>query len=92
MTFERAGVQVAGWLHSHPGSGPGATMPSHIDRRQYAEWRRHYGDRLVGIIVVADGHVRLWGDAVESGHLRVELVGTGVHQLQEDHHVYRLVR
>jgi proteasome lid subunit RPN8/RPN11 len=89
LAFERAGVQIAAWLHSHPGSGPGATMPSQIDQQQYADWTRHYGE-LIGIILVADGHLRLWGRAVESGDVRVEIVGAGVHRVLEHQHVYRL--
>jgi hypothetical protein len=64
-------------------------MPSQIDQQQYADWTRHYGE-LIGIILVADGHLRLWGRAVESGDVRVEIVGAGVHRVLEHQHVYRL--
>lgn len=89
LAFERGGVQIAAWLHSHPGRGPGATMPSHIDWQQYADWTRHYGE-LIGIILVADGHLRLWGDAIDSGDVHVEVVGAGVQRVLEHQHVYRL--
>jgi proteasome lid subunit RPN8/RPN11 len=88
--FERAGAALGGWIHSHPGLGPGATMPSNIDRAQYADWLHDYSQRLIGLIVVADGFVRFWGDAVESGSTHIEIVGDGVCQLRGHRHVYRL--
>ena len=90
ISLERAGASLAGWIHSHPGSGPWATTPSGIDRAQYADWIRPYSDRLVGLIVVRDGYVRVWGDAVERGTTRVEMLGDGVRKVKEARHVYRL--
>jgi proteasome lid subunit RPN8/RPN11 len=92
IAFERAGVEIAGWIHSHPGGGPLATAPSHIDRAQYSEWVRDFSRKLVGIIVVRDGFVRLWGDAIESGAVRADIPAKGVKTVQGHRHVYRLVK
>jgi proteasome lid subunit RPN8/RPN11 len=90
LALERSGAHVAAWVHSHPGHGPRATAPSEIDRVQYAEWTRDFSAQLVGIIVVADGYVRLWGDAVECRKVRAEWLGDGVSAVQGHAHVYRL--
>ena len=90
LAFERTGAELAGWIHSHPGSGPLATSPSRIDREQYEQWKRDFGSRLLGIILVRDGHVRLWGDGIETGRVRVELLGNGITPVLGHHHVYRL--
>ena len=90
--FELAGVELAGWMHSHPGTGPSATTPSDIDRAQYKDWTRDFGARLLGLIVVADGFVRVWGDAIDSGLLRVEIVGRGVQIVRGHRNVYRIDR
>jgi proteasome lid subunit RPN8/RPN11 len=90
LMMERAGARLAAWIHSHPGRGPSATMPSAIDRDQYADWVRHYSETLVGIIVVRDGFIRFWGDAVESGRSRVEVLGGDVRGAGEGRNVFRL--
>jgi Prokaryotic homologs of the JAB domain len=90
LQIDRCGAYMGAWIHSHPGSGALATSPSEIDRRQYADWVQDYGIDLVGIIVAADGFVRFWGDAVESGRVRVEIVGDGVNRLRGERHVYRM--
>lgn len=90
VSFERAGAALAGWVHSHPGTGADATAPSGIDRAQYADWIRDYTDRLVGVIVVRDGFVRLWGEAVESGRVRVQVLGDGVRATAEGRNVLKL--
>ncbi len=91
IAMERAGAYLAAWIHSHPWRGAEATQPSSTDRQQYADLVRHYTKDLVGIIVVSDGHFRIWGDAVESGHIQLQLVGDGVQTICEENHVYRLV-
>src|SRR5206468_4374477 len=67
IALERAGAHLAGWIHSHPGCGPGATEPSLVDRAQHRDWVRDYSPALVSLIVVVDGIVRVWGTAVEAG-------------------------
>lgn len=92
ISFERAGVELGAWIHSHPGSGPSSTHPSQIDRRQHDDWTRHFSSRLICLIFVADGHFRLWGEAIECGLVRPAFVGDGVVASQEERHVYRLAR
>ncbi len=91
IAMEQSGSYLAAWVHSHPGHGPDATTPSSTDRHQYADLVRHYTADLVGLIVVADRYVRVWGDAVESGRITVHFVGNGVEAAEEGAHVYRLV-
>jgi proteasome lid subunit RPN8/RPN11 len=69
---------LALWLHSHPGLGANATHPSNTDLRQHKEWIVDYSPRLVSAITVSDGYIRLWGDAIEQGSVRPEIVGPGV--------------
>jgi proteasome lid subunit RPN8/RPN11 len=90
IAMERSGAYLAAWIHSHPWQGPDATAPSSTDRRQYADLVRHYTADLVGVIVVADRYVRIWGDAIESGRIQVHFVGTGIEGVKEAQHVYRL--
>jgi proteasome lid subunit RPN8/RPN11 len=91
ITMEQSGSYLAAWIHSHPWQGPDATTPSSTDRRQYADLVRHYTADLVGLIVVADRYVRVWGDAMESGRIKVHFVGSGVEAVKEAQHVYRLI-
>ena len=90
LGYQRADAALAGWAHSHPGCGPEATAPSGIDRDQYRDLARDYGANLVGLIVVRDGFVRLWGDAIESGAVRAEIAGLGVKAVRGHANVYRL--
>jgi proteasome lid subunit RPN8/RPN11 len=90
IQMDRSGSHLAVWIHSHPGASVVATTPSGIDRDQYADLIRDYGSDLVGIIVADGGHVRFWGDAVESGQVRIELAGDGMTPIQGQHHVYRI--
>ena len=92
ITFEKAGVELMGWAHSHPGTGPASTAPSPTDWEQYADWARHYGEALIGIIVVADGFVRLWGDGVDQQCVVADVVGAGVCRAGGHRHVYKLAR
>ena len=91
IAMEQSGSYLAAWVHSHPGHGPDATTPSPTDRHQYADLVRHYTADLVGLIVVADRYVRVWGDAVESGRIKVHFVGSGIETVKEAQHVYRLI-
>lgn len=90
LGLERAGAHLAGWIHSHPGLGPRATEPSTTDRAQHQDWVHDHSSALVSIIVVADGVVRLWGTAVESRAVRIEIIGSGVTQVPGYEHVFQL--
>lgn len=91
VAMTKAGCSLAAWIHSHPGTGAGATTPSSIDHAQHEDWLRHYPRSLLGIIVVADGWVRFFGTAIEEETVVVEIVGDGITQ-ENDHgpHLYRL--
>jgi hypothetical protein len=78
---------LAVWLHSHPGLGAEATRPSNTDLRQHEEWIVDYSTRLVSAIAVSDGYIRLWGDAIEQGSVRPEIVGPGVKVTNGDQHI-----
>jgi len=92
IALERAGSHLAGWIHSHPGCGPGAAEPSSVDRAQHRDWIRDYTPALVSLIVVADGVVRVWGTAVEASAVQIELTGKGVAPVKGHEHVYQLAR
>jgi hypothetical protein len=92
ISFELAGVELAAWVHSHPGSGPGATAPSATDRSQYADWTRDFGRDLIAMIVVEDRFIRFWGDAIECGRVRPEVTGAGARRVEGYRHVYQLDR
>lgn len=90
LAFERTGLHLAGWLHSHPGVGPLATLPSAIDRAQHREWIRDYSSTLVSLILTADGFVRLWGTAVENPTVRVEIAGRGAIAVKNHENLFSL--
>lgn len=77
IDLDRTGAHFAVWLHSHPGRGAQATWPSEIDRAQECDLLRHY-DHLVCAIAVADGTIRLWGTAIDTGLVSIRWRGTGV--------------
>ena len=89
VEFDAAGVELALWIHSHPGAGPLATTPSAIDRHQFQQWTRDF-DRLLAAIVVGDGYIRLWGEPLEAGRVRIELMGEGLVAVGGQNHVYRI--
>ncbi|MFA5897627.1 MAG: hypothetical protein WC829_00805 [Hyphomicrobium sp.] len=90
IDFERTGAHFAVWMHSHPGQGPACTHPSDIDLNQERDLRRHYSDRLVNIIVVRDGYLRVWGQAINEGTVVVRWRGTGIIQHPGEPNVFRL--
>jgi len=90
LDFEATGIRVAGWLHSHPGRGPAATYPSHIDLAQDADLRRDFGNRVVGLIATEDGYVRAWGRALVEQSVKLSFRGPGIEPVQGEPHVYRL--
>lgn len=89
LDWEATGACVVGWIHSHPGTGLGASNPSDIDHRQDMDLRATYGPQVVGIIVTQDGWLRLWGQAITRADVTVDLLGRGVVP-SEVRHVYRV--
>jgi proteasome lid subunit RPN8/RPN11 len=90
VDFERTGAHLGVWVHSHPGEGFRATFPSGIDLNQDKDLRQHYSDRLVGIIAVRDGWLRVWGEAITRQGVRIQWSGRGVERHPGEEHVYRL--
>jgi proteasome lid subunit RPN8/RPN11 len=90
IDFERTSAHLSLWMHSHPGEGARATHPSRIDRDQEESLRHHYSQRLVSLIAVRDGYVRVWGQAPAQGVVAVRFNGSGLETDPEEQHVYRL--
>lgn len=90
IDFERTGAHLSLWMHSHPGEGPQATHPSRIDRDQEESLRHHYSQRLVSLIAVRDGYVRVWGKAPAQGVVAVQFNGAGLQTDPGEQLVYRL--
>jgi hypothetical protein len=90
IAMSQSGTYFALWIHSHPGSGPGATHPSRIDLRQHADWLKNYSPDLVSAIMVADRYFRFWGTALETGTIAVSIIGDGIAVVSAREHVYKL--
>ncbi len=90
LDFERTGAHFAMWLHSHPGEGPRSTQPSHIDIAQEVSLREFYSDRLISLIAVKDGWLRVWGHNALERTCRLRWRGRGLETSREDVNVYRL--
>ena len=90
IAMAESGTYFGLWIHSHPGSGCGATYPSSIDTTQHADWLRDYSPDLVSAIMVSDRYLRFWGDALETGNVEVAINGGGVETVSAEERVYRL--
>ena len=88
MAMEKTGSYFASWWHSHPGKGEWALGPSQEDHEQYSGLVQHYSKNLLGVIMVADGWLRFWGDAVVQKKISLEFIGNGLRK--EGDNVYRL--
>jgi len=83
-------THLAAWIHSHPGTGSIGTHPSSIDLNQHQDWLRDYSPNLLSAIFVKDRYFRFWGNAFETGKIRIQLIGDGVKKEKSDEPVYRL--
>jgi hypothetical protein len=85
IEMDTFGSHLLGLFHSHPGSGPGATRPSHID---FATHKRYEdgGYPLIGAIFVP-GFVRFFS---ANKLFSVTIYGKGVEQVAGDTHVYKI--
>ncbi len=88
IAMSESGTHLAGWFHSHPGTGRGATHPSSTDLAQYRDWLTDYSPNLLGAIVVSDGTFRLFGSALRKVVIRIE--GRGVEKDEEADDVFHL--
>ena len=84
------GAHLAGWFHSHPGTGVHSTSPSEIDRRQYTDWMGMYSQALLCAIMVRDGYVRFWGKNAEQKLIDIEVIGPGVKKEDSNGLVFKL--
>ncbi len=91
IAMAETGTYFGIWIHSHPGTGPGATHPSNIDVRQHADWLKDYSPDLVSAIMVKDRYVRFWGTAVETCKVNVVIEGAGISVVSPTESIYRLV-
>ncbi len=90
LDFEASGVRLVAWLHSHPGRGAMATHPSETDWRQDADFRRDFGNLVVGFIATEDGCIRAWGRALAEGAIKLTFQGSSVEFIPGEAHVYHL--
>ena len=86
MRLRRVGLPLRAWFHSHPGSGPGATAPSSVDRSQQRRYEAD-GYRVVGGIFTRDGHVRFFSDKLR---FEIEIQGKGVSCVDSTNHVFKI--
>jgi proteasome lid subunit RPN8/RPN11 len=90
VDLSRSGAHLSIWMHSHPGTGTAATFPSSIDLTQEEDLLRHYSNRLVCLIAVQDGFVRVWGRAIDDGSVTLRWQGRGIASHRGEPHVYQL--
>ncbi|MCD6384990.1 hypothetical protein J7M23_04355 [Candidatus Sumerlaeota bacterium] len=72
------------YFHNHPGSGPGATFPSGIDKAMQERVERG-GYPAVGGIFSADGYLRFFS---LKNKFKIEIFGKGMRQIAEN--LYKL--
>src|SRR5258708_5910446 len=59
IALTRAGHRLLAWIHSHPGRGPDATLPSGTDLAHQARLERG-GYPTIGVIASRDGYLRFF--------------------------------
>jgi len=73
------GMKPLGLLHSHPGTGPGATHPSGTDLRTQSSLE-DAGAEIASAIFSRDGFIRFYGNG---GVPNVSVVGRKIHKIDE---------
>lgn len=68
---------LIGYLHSHPGKGPGATTPSSIDDREQKKLERD-GYSAIGCIFSEDGFFRFYSLSLD---FEIHIYGKGVKEV-----------
>jgi proteasome lid subunit RPN8/RPN11 len=84
IKLEQFGHRLLGHFHSHPGTGPSATMPSGTDEN-FQRRLESAGYPAVAAIFSRDGYVRFFR---LDNNLTIEIHGTGVEDLGQN--TYRL--
>lgn len=88
IEMEESETYFAFWVHSHPGTGSGATHPSTTDVNQERDWLRDFSPELLNAIIVKDGFIRFWGKSIEEERVVVEVVGHGIKEVEAN--IYKL--
>ena len=90
IAMDLSNTHLAAWIHSHPGSGAMATLPSAIDREQHQDWIQDYSPDLVSAIMVSDRWIRFWGSALDENQVVLEFGSSGLLKENENDRLYRL--
>lgn len=91
ISMSETNTYLVAWLHSHPGTGPYSTYPSIIDRDQEADWLKDYSSLLVSAIMVRDGFIRFWGQALTNKRVDLRIDGPGIRRCSDDKNIYQLL-
>ena len=83
--FKRFGYGLKVIIHSHPGEGSLATMPSSTDRQTLERHERSC--RAIGMIVTRDGYLRAFADAL---NFELKIYGAGVEVINEKQKLFQL--
>jgi hypothetical protein len=84
MKIEKFGGLLAGVFHIHPGSGPGANLPSSIDLHDQNR-REKVGMKAIGGIFSRDGYIRFFSKNLK---FSIRIIGKGI--IQHEQHLYQL--
>ncbi|MBI4306475.1 MAG: hypothetical protein HY678_09185 [Chloroflexi bacterium] len=88
VQMESTGCFLAGWMHSHPGVGPGGSIPSHLDTTQQRWFAANYGGFQFGLVATRDGFIRRLRTVDGEYGLKLTLEGCGLEQTERD--LYRV--
>ena len=83
FSTQQKGDFLAMALHSHPGEGPSATVASSTDNEQHGYWTSHYWPLFISGIMVKDGFLRLYGDAIKRRMVTMIVEGEGIERVPE---------
>ena len=84
LDIEKSGTFLAMCLHSHPGEGPAATIPSSTDINQHKQWLSHHWPLSISTIMVRDGYLRLFGESVDRKLVTVVIEGSGIERIRQE--------
>ena len=84
LDVEKSGTFLAMCLHSHPGEGSAATIPSSTDVNRHKQWLSHHWPLSIGAIMVRDGYLRLFGESVNRKLVTVVIEGSGIERIRQE--------